>query len=109
MYLERDVLVNTRIAPPDTLGLRIRAVIRRDAFQLPHFPLAFGDLFQVHPCARHAFDLFVLVHAPAAKVMRAGDNTRSEAFGYPGMKDEVTDFRVDLHEIAGTHIAECLG
>ena len=101
MHREGEVLVDTSIAPPDTLGVRIGRFVRFDTRELAHLPLSFANFFQIDPRARHALDMIFFIQPPAPHMVRAGDHTRRKTFGDPGVQDEETDFSVNFQQIAG--------
>jgi hypothetical protein len=48
LYREYKILMNSRVLPPDALGIRIATDKRTDSAYLAHFPLARPHFFQVY-------------------------------------------------------------
>ena len=106
MHGERDVLVNAGIAPPNALCVRVSAVVRLYAGKLAHLPLPFADLFEIDP---RVLDMrsILLIHLPAAEMMRAGDNSKRR-LPSPGVQHKKSNFRVNLEQVSSTNIAKLL-
>src|ERR1700687_2776303 len=69
MDRECNVLVHARIAPPNSFCIGIGGVVGFHSRDLAHFPLSLADFLQIDPRARHAFDLILLVDAPASEMV----------------------------------------
>ncbi len=104
MHGEGKVLVYSTVAPEDAARVRVSALVRAWAFHLPQHPTA---LFagHVHQGVAPAIPPLVLPAAPAAQVVRAGDNARCYSVGDPRVVHGVADLGSNPDKVTGLYAA----
>src|SRR4051812_39286363 len=98
---EGDVLMYAAVAPKDTRGVGVFALVRSNPVDDSHFPFTFFGFGNRHLVGRPAVVIGVLLPAPAADVVRTGDYTGFHSLGYPGAVDEISNVGVDPDQVAG--------
>jgi hypothetical protein len=96
MNREGEVLVNSRIGPPDALGIRVARLVRA------HASLALDRPPIVAAIDRYSggeLPLAWVAKAPSAHMVTTGDDTRTYALGDPSLDDKVSDRRLDSDQI----------
>src|ERR1035438_786278 len=65
-------------APPDAPCVGVAALVRPNSGELAHLPLTLAGFPQIDPGAGEALDPILLIHAPTAEVVGAGDHAWRE-------------------------------
>src|SRR5215213_77744 len=94
MNWKRHVLVHARLLPPDPQRVSVARLVWRNTLLALQTPFR-SVLFQLH--GRHQLSLALISQFPAAHVMAAGDDSRSNSFSDPSGHDVVADLRFDAH------------
>src|SRR6266566_1407633 len=88
------------IVPPNAQSVGVTRFIWPRAtfpFQAPFVAI------MIQPDRGHQLLLSVLMNFPSPHVMAAGHDAGLDAFGHPRAHDEISNFSLDAHQIAGAH------